>query len=210
MFKFHKKAWCSVLIAAAMAICTAWVAFAETHTEFTTGNPLYSPKKNEVAIISNTVDFSDLDTTGAGTAGAISGVTRSDTVALLDIPAGTVVLQVGVYIASAWGTSGLTCYGATIGDGDDTAGWISAVDFGPTASGTSISSGGTTYIIASGGGQYAAGGKYGNAGKYYSSADTIDATLPAWAHRATAGLTDFILRPWAMVIKPSTQEAYTH
>lgn len=211
MFKFNKKAWCIGLLVVVMALGTAWMAFAETHSRFVTGNPVYGGKANEVYIISNTLDFSDLRTAGPSGTGILAGVTRGDTVQLLDIPAGVIVTSVGLNIYSAWTTSGLTCAAVTIGDGSDVDGWFRAVDFGPTASGVSVSSGASIYSSIY---QYSPG-KYalGEGGKYYSAADTIDAVIPnvaTWGGPvAAAGLTDFVLRAWATCVKPSTNEAYT-
>jgi hypothetical protein len=54
----------------------------------------------------------------------------------------------------------------------------------------------------------------GGGGKWYSTADTIDAVIPeaaTWGGAvAAAGLTDFQVQVWAICVKPSSQEAYTH
>ena len=188
----------------------AGVSLAATHTDFVTGNPVYDPKDNEVFIISNTLDFADLTT------GGNSGVTGGDVVQLLDIPAGTIVKNVGIYIYSAWSTSGATCPGVTIGDGSDANGWLLDVDFGPTASGVSASSGNTTYDTyktAAGVTTLVRPAYYKLGGKYYSTADTIDAVIPTITHLdghpgAVSSCSDFQLMIWAEAIKPSTQNAY--
>lgn len=191
------------ILLATITLVVCGSAMAATHSKFVTGNPIYDPKDNEVFVISNTVDFGDLSTAGPVATGVLSGVTPSDVVQLLDIPAGTIVKNVGIYIYSAWGTSGVTCPAVTIGDGTDPNGWITAVDFGPSASGVSNSNG--AYVLVTTDFDLA---------KYYSTADTIDATIPAvantWRPQSLSGLTDFVLQIWAECVKPSTQEAYTH
>lgn len=210
------KRFVSIVAVLGMLFAFSATAMAETHTRFVTGNPTTKAPDNTVFIISNTLDFSDLRTTGPSGTGALSGVTRSDVVQLLDIPAGTYVLGVGASIYSAWTTSGLTCSGVLIGDGSGTSGWIATMDWGPTASGTSTTSG-VTGMGAGSAGEYIVrhpGMGDGGGGKYYSAADTIDAVIPAggdgWGGKAVASaLTDFQLQIWAVCIKPSTQEAYT-
>jgi len=163
---------------------TVWAA---TITDFVTGNPVYAPDRdNAVFVISNKLDFGDIDDY------ANSGVTSSDVVQLLDIPAGMVVKNVGLRINTAWGAAGNTCYGVTIGDGTDPNGWITAVDFGPTSSGVSRANGAYHLVTTD-----------GDIGKYYSATDTIDAVIPEVAEATTGsgwsatGLTDFVVEVWA-------------
>lgn len=215
------KRFVSIAAVVGMVFAFSATALAETHTRFVTGNPEPKIHDNSVFIISNTLDFSDLRTTNLTGSALQAGVTRGDTVQLLDIPAGVVVLGVGMNIYSAWTTSGLTCSGAYIGDGSGVSGWLQSIDLGPTASGTSTTFlsgvsglyGGNVAISTTGNHtlQYIVNpGSYATAGgKYYSAADTIDLVLPNWAHRTSSGLTDFVMQVWATCVKPSTQEAYT-
>jgi hypothetical protein len=199
-------------------------------TAFVQGVQKYQAPQNQVYFISNTLDFSDLQTKGPSSVGKIAGVTAMttpETVQLLYIPAGTVVREVGMRIYSAWGTAGLTCYGVNIGDGSAVSGWMANLDWGPSASGTSSSvssvsgyvagdgtDGDQTYQPTAGMSPFTRNGRYAkDGGKYYSAADTIDATLPrvaGWGGiDARAGLTDFKIQVWAICIKPSTQLMYT-
>lgn len=199
------------IVAALGTLFAASYAFSAAHHTFITGNPTYQPKSNEVYIISNRCDFGDLRTVGAG-GGILSGVTKGDYVTLLDIPAGTYVMAVGFEVITATTDSGITVANVLIGDDDDNDGWFSSgvsVTWGQSASGVSISSGGSTYLGGAGGGYYWKGGAYGHTGKYYSSGATISATLPAWGNqKATSGLSDFVVQPFAICIKPSSQKAY--
>ena len=182
-------------------------AAAKVQTSFTTGFAQPQPKDFEQYIISNYCYFGDLTT------GVNSGVTGGDTVQLLRIPAGTYVKRVGIRIASAWSTSGATCNGVTIGDGDDTNGWIQTIDFGASASGVSIS-GVTAAIDATvAAPYYPAQGAYNWVGKYYTAADTIDAIIPVIARNtgdagAIAGCTDMKIQVWAECYKPNTNYNY--
>jgi hypothetical protein len=211
MVKFLKKTWWAPLV----ILLIVGVAFGATHERFTTGNPEYKNHANEVFVISNRCDFGDLRTTGP--AGVIlSGVTKGDTVQLLDIPAGTYVMAVGFEIITATTDSGITVANVLIGDNADNDGWLSSgvsVTWGATASGVSISSGGSTYVTPTGGTAqsfYVAGGAYGHTGKYYSSGATIAAVIPSYgSQKATSALSDFVVQPFAICIKPSSQKAYT-
>lgn len=210
----------TLIVAALMALClVGGTAMAQTtHSRFVTGAPVHEPKDNSVFVIANTLDFGDLRATAPSGTAALAGVSKTDTVRLIYIPAGTIVKSVGVEIYSAWGTAGITAYGVTIGDGDDADGWLTSVDFGPSATGASISTlaevsgftvgtnttGGThtmAYVVAPG--AYALKG-----GKSYTSADTIDAVMPTWTNTAYARCTNFVLRIWAECVKPSTKKAY--
>jgi hypothetical protein len=205
-----KKNWFVLIALTLMVVFGVGTVCAETHSRFITGFPVYQPKDGEVFIISNTLDFSDLKTQGVYQGGTLNGVSRSDTVKLLPIPAGTIVKSVGVYISSAWSTSGVTCYGATIGDSSSTNGWLKAIDFGPSASGVSTSVGTSSWTVDGGGGvsiinapTYAYTG-----GKYYSTASTIDAVIPATSHQTYAKCTDFVMKVWAECVNPRSQKAY--
>lgn len=191
----------SLISALVICIALAGTVWAETHTEFVTGNPIYQPVNDHaVYIISNTLDFADLTTVNAS--GGTSGVTNGDVVQLLDIPAGTIVKNIGARIYSAWSTSGATMAGVTIGDGTDPNGWITAFDFGAEATGVSNSNG--AYVLVT---------TDFDTGKYYSAADTIDAVIPSINRQpgfpgAVGGATDFQLQIWAECVTPSVQNAY--
>jgi hypothetical protein len=215
-----KKNWFVAIVVAAMIFCFG-TANALDHTRFVSGVQTPEPPQSGDYIISNTLYFSDLQTTGPSTVGFLAGVSRGQTVSLLKIPADTIVKDMGIYIKSAWSNkgTGATCYGVTIGDSSDTDGWFEDVDFGGTASGVSMSSGSTSY-------QYFAAAGSGTTimvrpaylepgGKYYTVDTTIYATLPNPAHGTAAsgawysgGLTDFQLTIWAECVKPSTQPRY--
>ena len=97
-------------------------------------------------------------------------VTYADTgttVALLDVPAGTFIPPHGIAIVITTNWAGGTP-SLDIGDGDDTDGWID-----------------TTAITEATAGTYAdVDAAYAVTGKYYSTADTIDAVVAA---SSTAG-----------------------
>jgi hypothetical protein len=200
----------SYVAALALVFCFAGLAMAEdakVQSSFTTGFAQPQPKDFEQYVISNYCNFADLKT------GIYSGVTGGDTVQLLVIPAGTYVKKVGIRIASAWSTSGATANGVTIGDGSDVNGWIQSVDFGPTASGVSVS-GATAAIDGTVAVAYSyAQGAYSYLGKYYSSADTIDAVIPIIARGSgvagtIAGCTDLKVQVWAECYKPTSNYNY--
>jgi hypothetical protein len=200
----------SYIAALALVFCFAGSAMAagdaKVQSSFTTGFATPTVPEHQTFVISNYCDFSKLYTN------TYSGVTGGDTVQLLVIPAGTMVNRVGIRIASAWSTSGATCNGVTIGDGSDANGWIQSIDFGPSASGVSVS--GVTAAIDSTSASYMpAQGAYAWVGKYYSSADTIDATIPVIARTAglagaIAGCTDMKIQVWAECYKPNSTYRY--
>ena len=208
----------------ALMVCLGGTAIAETHTEFVTGNPITGPvNENTPFIIGNYVDFADLNTPGNRTAGIVSGVTPGDTIQLLEIPAGTYVMDVGVRIASAWSTPTIaaatsSCSNVAIGDGSSTSGWFS-MDWGPSASGVTIASmtSGVTFSFPATveySPNYLTKGAYAmTGGKYYSAADTIDAVIPAANSRffqqaAAGGVTDLQLQVWAICVQRNTNKAY--
>jgi len=80
----------------------------------------------------------------------------ADVVELINVPAGTYVAKVFYKVQTADATQTLN-----VGDGADVDGWVAAADVG-TAGNT-----------AAGGGAFAA------AGKYYTTADTIDLEVPS-------------------------------
>jgi len=210
-----KKHWYVSIVVVCLALVFGLsTADAATHSRFVTGVPVPEPTQGAPYVISNTLYFNDLQTRGPSGTGYLAGVSSADTVRLLPIPAGTIVRGVGVYIKSAWGTAGVTCGGVTIGDGDVTNGWLRAVDFGPTASGVSTSSGTSAWsMLGTAGTSVIVSGAYASTGgKMYTTEDTIDAVLPAvqgWGGiAAIAGLTDFQLTIWADCVKPSTQYKY--
>jgi hypothetical protein len=190
-----KKNWL-ILIALILAVVFGFSTVnAKTHSRFVTGFTSPEPTQNTVFIIANTLNFADLTVNGAlGT--VVAGVSPSDTVKLLPIPAGTVVTNVTAQIYSAWSTAGVTLGGVIIGDSSDTNGWITTMDWGPTATGVSRANG--AYFLTT---------TAGDRGKVYSTADYITATIPAsaWDY---AKCTDFVLRIWAECAKPSTQYQY--
>lgn len=212
-----KRTWVSIVVVALIFCFVGFARAAETHSRFVTGFVSPEPPQNVPYIISNTLNFADLKT------GVLSGVSRDDTVQLLPIPAGTIVKSVGINIYSAWSTVGTTCYGVTIGDGAGVTGWMPSVDFGPSATGVSGSYASEVSGFATDAEPVTTGehnmeylnlGDYARVGgKYYSTADTIDAVIPAiqavgGIDSSDAAVTDFVLRIWAECVKPSTQYRY--
>jgi hypothetical protein len=215
-----KKNWFVAIVVAAMIFCFG-TANAIDHTRFVSGVQTPEPPQSGDYIISNTLYFSDLQTTGPSTVGFLAGVSRGQTVSLLKIPADTIVKDMGIYIKSAWSNAGTgaTCAGVQIGDSSDTDGWFTEVDFGHTASGVSTSSGCTGYYTfiaeSSGVSQMVRPEYFKPGGKYYTADTNIYATLPSTQHGTAAngawysgGLTDFQLTIWAECVKPSTQPRY--
>jgi hypothetical protein len=190
--------WKKMLIAGVLAVFVALsggTVMAATITDFVSGNPVYAPdQENQVFVISNKLDFGDIDDYPG------SGVTTGDVVQLLDVPAGMIVNAVGVHIYSNSGTVAATTVSAsTVGDGSDADGWITDVDLAPSASGVS-----STYEDGISGAYQTT---YG--GKYYSSADTIDITIGTVAGvDYTSGVTGIELGVWAEGIMAPTKEHY--
>lgn len=83
-----------------------------------------------------------------------------DTMAVLNIPAGTIIHNVVLEIITAEATATPTI---NVGDGTDPNGWVAGVDTSAAA--------GTKYL---GAGAYVAAG-----GKLYATADTLDLEMPA-------------------------------
>jgi len=106
------------------------------------------------------------------TSRAITEADTGNTVVVAEIPADSFVPPYGVtvYIPEvlAGGTESLD-----IGDGDDVDGWIDSTDITETSTGTYSGTEANT-------------GAYAVAGKYYSSADTIDAVVSASLSGGTA------------------------
>lgn len=108
-------------------------------------------------------------------------ITHLSSGANVDLPAGSVVLDVVMKVGTAWvgGTK------VEIGDGSDADGWVSATQ-GATANLTAGAS-----IVAAG--AYAIGDAATNRGlgKVYASADTLDVTITG---TYTAGTADIFVR----------------
>jgi len=181
-----------------IALTGGTVMAVNTHTDFVDGNAVYAPdQENQVFVISNQLDFADLATYATG------GVTTADVVQLLEIPAGMIVNAVGVRINTATTTSSVTGV-ATIGDGSDADGWITAFTIGASASGVS-----STYEDGISGIYQTTDG-----GKYYSASDTIDMTIPTlstWDYLAQdpeSICTNFVVEAWAEGIMAPTKQNY--
>lgn len=184
---YWKRLFIVGFMAVLFALTGGTVATAATITDFVSGNPVYAPAdENIVFVIRNKLDFSDITTYST------SGVSTADVVQLLDIPAGMVVTAVGLRINTATSTSSVTGV-ATLGDGADPNGWITAFDVGATASGVS-----STYEDGISGVYQTTDG-----GKYYSATDTIDMVMPTLstfdfiAQDPRSILTDFVVEAWA-------------
>ena len=95
-------------------------------------------------------------------------ITASDTgttVAILDVPAHTLIPAYGVVaVITTWWAGGTESL--DVGDGTDPDGWIDSTDVTETGTGTFAGTEANT-------------GAYAVAGKYYSAADTIDAVVNA-------------------------------
>ena len=95
----------------------------------------------------------------------ITSADTGTTVAVLDVPAGTFIPAYGVScIVTTLFAGGSPLI--DIGDGDDTDGWIIQADLTATSTGTYT-------------GDETSTAHYAITGKYYSSADTIDAVVSA-------------------------------
>lgn len=95
----------------------------------------------------------------------ISNADTGSTVAILDVPAGTLIPPKGVICVVTTLFAGGSPL-IDIGDGDDPDGWIDQGDITATSTGTYSGDETTT-------------GHYIDTGRYYSSADTIDAVVSA-------------------------------
>lgn len=200
---YWKKLFIVGFSALVLALTGGTVVSAATITDFVTGNAVYAPdQENIVFVISNKLDFSDIDDYTNG------GVSTADVVQALDIPAGMIVTAVGIRINDSYDAiAGCSNYTWTIGDGDDADGWLTAVLFSATASGVS-----STYEDGvSGLYQTVAGGKY------YSAADTIDittqtiaaGTIGTWlADDPESIVTEFTCEIWAEGFMAPTKENY--
>lgn len=113
---------------------------------------------NMFYVLSNRIDFATTEATAA------------DVVQCLDIPAGTLVLNVFVKVVTA---EGGTCT-ATVGDGDSAAAFDASTNLNAAAGTVTYGVGGTDDYVT-----------YG--GKFYSAADTIDLTL---GHNTDAAVLD--------------------
>jgi hypothetical protein len=138
-----------------------------TITSFLAGN--YGPR----AVGSPFVSYSRLDF-------AKNPVAASDVVQIVEIPAGTLVINVFCTVITA---EGATCT-ATLGDGADADGWDVSVNLNATA-------GTITYGIA---GTDAYVNSIGTAqGKIYTSADTLDFVM---GHATDAAVIDVRVVGW--------------
>ena len=192
------KRFFSLLAVLCLVFCFGSTAMAvHTHSKFIQGVAEVEPgSDNEVFVISNQLAFSGLTPFSTG------GVTTADVVNLLRIPAGTYVLDVGMRTVTAPSMASTTGF-ATIGDSSDVDGWISIYDIGGSSSGVSTSN------------DSGVSGAYKNqGGKYYSAAGNISMTIPTlstwdWlANDPQSICTGFVIQPWAICIKPSTQQRY--
>lgn len=194
---YWKKLFIVGFTALVVALTGGTVMAVNTHTDFVTGNAVYAPQdENVVFVIRNKCDFADLATYATG------GVTTADVVQLLEIPAGMIVNAVGVRINTA--TLSSVTGTATVGDGADPNGWITAFDVGGTASGVS-----STYEDGISGVYQTTDG-----GKYYSTSDTIDIVMPTLstydfiAQDPESICTGFVVEAWAEGIMAPVMENY--
>ena len=104
-----------------------------------------------MSIIQKEIDFSETNAAG------------EDVVECLPIAANTYVLNVGVIVKTAEGSTTT----AEVGDGTDPNGWDASTNLNATAGTVTLGLAGTD--------------DYATAGKFYAAADTIDLTLSAHA-----------------------------
>jgi len=176
------------LLVALFIIVSAGYLIAATKTTFTTNNPIADLGDNAVFVQTNLVDLADIT----------SGVSGTDVVQLLDIPAGMYVTNVGICVDTApviQVGAGLTA--GTVGDGDDPNGWLTSYETGNGISGCSQSQ--------------AVGTAAYYTGKEYTSADTIDLVIGNLNKHTSAstGVSNGVLRVWAEGFKPADQNSYT-
>ena len=198
---FWKRVF-SLICGACLVFALAGTASAATIDDFVSGAPVYAPDSNNaVFVISNKLDFADIDNYANG------GVTTADVVQALRIPAGMIVQAVGWRVNTAYTTSSCSGYSWDVGDGSDADGWLTEFYFSGNASGVS-----STYEDGVAGVYQTTDG-----GKYYSAADTIDITVQTIA-AGTIGTwldddpesfaTDFVCEFWAQGIMAPTQKEY--
>lgn len=119
------------------------------------------------------VDLDFAAITAARTAAGATALTDGDVMEVIQLPAKTAVLAVGLDVTTA---EGGTCT-VDVGDGADADGYLDGVDANAVASYSHLDSATLGYA----------------AGKYYSSADTIDLTMVNAMDAA-------VVRLWAYVV----------
>lgn len=108
---------------------------------------------------------------------------QNDVLALIEVPANTLVLGVSYRVVTALTASGTTTM--EVGDGDNTAGYIAAASVMSAAT-TQVNSWAGALTVASPS-TFPNSSEAYSVGKFYSAADTIDAKFPA-ASNTTVGV----------------------
>lgn len=157
------------------------VAYTDT-IGFNKGSAAHMEHNPKMYLMQVDLDFAQITTDRA--AASLTALAATDSLAILQIPAKTLVVAVGIDVTTADGTASTVDLGETGGDVD---GWIDGHDCNAVGSACSMNSTlveGTpnTYGPALGG------------GKYYGSADTIDMLF------LTAPQDASVMRVWAVCI----------
>lgn len=157
------------------------VAYTDT-IGFNKGSAAHMEHNPKMYLMQVDLDFAKITTDR--TAASLTALAANDSLAILQIPAKTLVVAVGIDVTTADGTASTVDLGETGGDVD---GWIDGHDCNTVGSACSMNSTlveGTpnTYGPALGG------------GKYYGSADTIDMLF------LTAPQDASVMRVWAVCI----------
>jgi hypothetical protein len=156
-------------------------AFTDT-IGFNKGSAAHRENSSKMYLLEVDLDFANI-TTERSTAGA-TALAASDSLAILQIPAKTFVLAVGIDVTTADGTASTVDIGETGGDVD---GWINGHNCNAVGSACSTNNTlveGTPNVFEP---------ALGN-GKYYSAADTIDMLF------LTAPQDASVMRVWAVCI----------
>ena len=156
-------------------------AFTDT-IGFNKGSAAHRENSSKMYLLEVDLDFANI-TTERSTAGA-TALAANDSLAILQIPAKTFVLAVGIDVTTADGTASTVDIGETGGDVD---GWINGHDCNAVGSACSTNNTlveGTPNVFEP---------ALGN-GKYYSAADTIDMLF------LTAPQDASVMRVWAVCI----------
>lgn len=156
-------------------------AFTDT-IGFNKGSAAHRENSSKMYLLEVDLDFANI-TTERSTAGA-TALAANDSLAILQIPAKTFVLAVGIDVTTADGTASTVDIGETGGDVD---GWINGHDCNAVGSACSTNNTlveGTPNVFEP---------ALGN-GKYYSAADTIDMLF------LTAPKDASVMRVWAVCI----------
>ena len=156
-------------------------AFTDT-IGFNKGSAAHRENSSKMYLLEVDLDFANI-TTERSTAGA-TALAANDSLAILQIPAKTFVLAVGIDVTTADGTASTVDIGETGGDVD---GWINGHNCNAVGSACSTNNTlveGTPNVFEP---------ALGN-GKYYSAADTIDMLF------LTAPQDASVMRVWAVCI----------